>query len=253
MKLGTRYVVDHMSLRTQTREVERTLPKVVEQSADYHQSGDVASQHNGTRIKLERLPALLNDPEFVKTIESTESYKRSGYTWFWTDTVGTNLSGYYKINPKGKTLDEMFTFISKEWDRDVEKVPFNERACFWKGSQPLSVRVRRSGILDRRLVVCGFDRLDDVAPVVVVEQAQAASSQAGSVAAAPESQAETSAIPSTVITNAHNSLALLETGSPVRESHAKELSDLRLLVDAARRLRGNPLDLADAAIAQKRQ
>jgi hypothetical protein len=158
-----------MAVRTRAREVEIALPKVVEQIADYHQSGDVASQHNGTRIKLERLPALLNDPEFVKTIEDTGSYKRNGYTWFWTDTVGTNLSGYYKINPKGKTLDEMFTFISKDFDRKVEAVPFNERAYFYKGSKPLSVVVGRSDVL-RRLDVDGYDGLDLVAPVVVVEQ-----------------------------------------------------------------------------------
>ena len=165
-----------MAVRTRAREVETTLPKVVEQKADYHhKSGDVASEHNGTRVKLERLPQLLNDPDFVKTIEGTESYKRNGYTWFWTDTVGTNLSGYYKINPKGKTLDEMFEFISKEFDSKVRAVPFNERAYFWKGSQPLSVDVRRSDVDNGRLGVDGDGRLDDVAPVVVVEQVQASS------------------------------------------------------------------------------
>ena len=160
-----------MAVRTRAREVETVLPKVVERKADYQRSGDVASEHNGTRIRLERLPQLLNDPYFVKSIEGTESYKGNGYTWFWTDTVGTNLSGYYKINPQGKTLDEMFTFISKEFDSKVQAVPFNERAYFYKGNQPLSVLVWRSDVYFRRLYVYGYFRLDNVAPVVVVEQA----------------------------------------------------------------------------------
>ena len=158
-----------MAFRTRAREVETALPKVVEQRADYQRSVDVAREHNGTLIKLERLPQLLNDPEFVKTIEGTESYKRIGYTWFWTDTVGTNLSGgYYRINPQGKTLDEMFTFISKEFDSKVQAVPFNERARFYKGNQPLAVDVLRSDVNCERLYVDGF-RPDIAAPVVVVD------------------------------------------------------------------------------------
>ena len=158
-----------MAVRTRAREAETALPKVVEQIADYQRSVDVAREHNGALIKLERLPQLLNDPDFVKSIEDTESYKRNGFTWFWTDTVGTNLSGYYRINPQGKTLDEMFTFISKDFDSKVQAVPFNERASFWKGNQPLSVVVGRPGVYDGRLYIFGYDRLDSVAPVVVVD------------------------------------------------------------------------------------
>ena len=174
-------LLDFMSVRTRAREVETVLPKVVEQKADYQRSGDVASEHNGTRIRLKRLPQLLNDPEFVKTIEGTESYKRNGYTWFWTGTVGTNLSGYYEINPQGKTLDAMFTFISKEFDSKVHAVPFNKRAYFWKGHQPLSVVVGGSGVYFERLNVPGLARLDSAAPVVVVEQDQAAKVAASGV------------------------------------------------------------------------
>ena len=158
-----------MAVRTRAVEAETALPKVVEQKADYQRSVDVARKHNGTLIRLKRVPQLLNDPEFVKTIEDTESYKRNRYTWFWTDTEGTNLNGYYRRNPQGKTLDEMFTFISDGFDRKVEKVPFNERASFWKGNRPLSVVVGRPGVYDGRLYIFGYDRLDSVAPVVVVD------------------------------------------------------------------------------------
>ena len=157
-----------MAVRTRAREAETALPKIIEHEADYQKSAEVAREHNGTLIRLERLPQLLNDPEFVKSVEGTESYKRIGHTWFWTDTVGTNLSGYYRINPQGKTLDEMFTFISKDFDSKVQAVPFNERVYFYKGNQPLAVDVLRSDVNRERLYVDGF-RPDIAAPVVVVD------------------------------------------------------------------------------------
>ena len=158
-----------MAFRTRAREVETVLPKVVEQMADYQRSVDVAREHNGTLIRLERLPQLLNDPDFVKSIESTESYKRNGSVWFWTDTVGTNLNGYYRINPQGKSLDDMFRFISASLDTKAKEVPFNERAYFWIGNYPLSVGIRGSDSDYGRLVVYGDDGLDNAAPVVVVD------------------------------------------------------------------------------------
>ena len=155
-------------------ETQSRLPMIIEQEADYKKSKNIAKMHNGALIKLERLVQLLNDPDFVKSIEGTESYKTDGYTWFWTDTVGTNLDGYYRMNPQGKTLDEMFTFISNIFDEKVEKIPHNERARFWKGYWHLSVNVNRSDIDVRRLIV-GDLSPSRVAPVVVVEQGQAES------------------------------------------------------------------------------
>ena len=163
-------------IKTELRESLRhpkslSLPKVIEQEehdyADYQRSGEIAKEHNGNRIRLERLPELLNDPDFIKSIEDTESYKRYGHAWFWTDTVGTYLDGHYRINPKAKTLDEMFQFISKEFDSKVEAVPFNKRAYFSKGNQPLSVEVRRSDVY-WRLGVVGYYWLGIVAPLAVV-------------------------------------------------------------------------------------
>jgi hypothetical protein len=155
-------------------ETQIRLPMIIEQEADYEESKNIAKKHNGALIKLERLVQLLNDPDFVKSIEGTESYKTHGDTWFWTGTKGTNLDGFYRTNPQGKTLDEMFTFISDSFDEKVEKIPFNERARFWKGNWPLSVNVRRSDFNVRRLFVVGY-RLDLLALVVVVDQDQAES------------------------------------------------------------------------------
>ncbi len=151
-------------------ETQIRLPMIIEQEADYEESNNIAKKHNGALIKLERLPQLLNDPDFVESIESTESYKRDGYIRFWIDTVGTNLDGHYRMNPQGKTLDEMFTFISDSFDINVEKIPHNERAHFRKRNQPLSVNVRRSDFEYWRLIV-GDLSPSFVAPVVVVEQA----------------------------------------------------------------------------------
>ena len=77
--------------------------------------------------------------------------------------------GYYRINPQGKKLDDMFQFISKGFDSKVQVVTFNEKVPFYKENRPLSAVVRRSGVGDNRLLVDGDDRLDGVAPVVVVE------------------------------------------------------------------------------------
>ena len=155
-------------------ETQIRLPMIIEQEADYEESKNIAKKHNGALIKLERLVQLLNDPDFVKSIEGTESYKTDGEIWFWIGIVGTNLDGFYRMNPQGKTLDEIFTFISDIFDEKVEKIPHNERARFWKGNWPLSVNVRRSDIDVRRLIV-GDLSPSFVAPVVVVEQGQAES------------------------------------------------------------------------------
>ncbi len=155
-------------------ETQIRLPMIIEQEADYEESKNIAKKHNGALIKLERLVQLLNDPDFVKSIEGTELYKTDGEIWFWIGIVGTNREGYYRMNPQGKTLDEMFTFISNSPDRKVKKIPFNERAKFWKGNQPLFVFVRRPDIDVRRLIVGNFSP-SFVAPVVVVDQDQAES------------------------------------------------------------------------------
>ncbi len=214
-----------MAVRTRAREAETALPKVVEQKADYQRSVDVARKHNGTIIRLERLPQLLNDPEFVKSIESTESYKRKGYTWFWTDTEGTNLNGYYRINPQGKTLDEIFTLISDRFDRKIENVPFNERSYFYKGNQHLSVDV---GGLDGvgRLYVSGNGRLGDVAPVVVVEQVQsmATAQPSSGIARGTES---TAASNKTRYKNSGTAQQLTQATSNIIESELNEFLESR--------------------------
>ena len=158
-----------MAVKTKAREVEAFLPKIVEQRADYQGSIDVARKHNGAIIRLEKLPQLLNDPDFVKSVEGTESYKKNGSVWFWTYIAGNNLNGYYRINPQGKTLDEMFIFISNEFDSKVKAVPLNESTYFLKGNRPLSFCISRSGVGLRRLDINGYKGLGIVAPVVVVD------------------------------------------------------------------------------------
>lgn len=122
-----------MAVKVRADEVKRVLPQSVETGTGHQRTGDVASEHNGTIIKLESLPRLLNDPEFVKSIEGAASYQTDGYVRLQVDTSGTKLRGFYKMNSDGKTLDEMFTFISDSFDSNVEKVPFKDRVVFCKG------------------------------------------------------------------------------------------------------------------------
>ena len=156
-------------------ETQIRLPMIIEQNIDYQGTKDIAKKHNGALIKLERLVQLLNDPDFVKSIEDTKSYKRDRYTFFWIDTVGTNLNGYYRMNPQGKTLDEMFTFISRLFDSEVKKVPSNEILYFKKTDLPLAVEVfSKVSFLHARLEVSGDGFWPySTAPLVVVEQASA--------------------------------------------------------------------------------
>ncbi len=149
-----------MSLRTRASEVHgNATAKVLEKKADFGQSG---AQEGGVK-SLERLHQLIHDPEFVKNIENTEFYKRNGYAWFWTGIKGTEKARYHRITSQG------FEFISNNYDAAVKKVPHNELAYFYKGSNYLSVGVRRSDVDYGRLLVDGFDGLDGVAPVVVVD------------------------------------------------------------------------------------
>ena len=157
-------------------ETQIRLPMIIEQEADYKKSKNIAKMHNGALIKLERLVQLLNDPDFVKSIEGTESHKTHGGTSFCIATKNVNLKGHYRMNPQGKTLDEMFTFISDSFDEKVEKIPFNERAYFLIEDWPLYVIVNRSGVGKERLYVYGEEfNTVNVLMVVVVDQGQAES------------------------------------------------------------------------------
>ena len=153
---------------TENKKAAAAFPRVIEHRADWRRSVEFARRQKGTLIGLERLLQLLGDPDFVKYVESTDSYKRNGYTWFWINTIGTNLNGYYRINRNGKSLGETFQFVSEKFDRNVEGFPFGEIVHFSKGDKPLAVSVWGLGVNLFRLNI-GSGKLEYVAPVVVVE------------------------------------------------------------------------------------
>ena len=172
-------VGDVMSNATSTRKVGSTAPSVFEEAKNYNKSRDFARGQNGSLItSLERLHELFNDKEFVKSLENTAHYNKKGYVWFWTDIQGTDLNGYYRRNPSGKALEEMFQFIAKGWltvrkMRDKKEIKEDEISYFFKCKRALSVSVKGPGWW--RLSVGAVKTVGAAAPAVVVEQAQAPS------------------------------------------------------------------------------
>ena len=150
-------------------------PHVFEQEKNHSKSRDFAREQKGGLItSIERLHELFNDTEFVKSLENTAHYKKKGYVWFWTDIQGTDLSGYYRRNPNGKTLEEMFQFIAKGWKtvkemRDKKEIKPDEISYFFKCKRALSVSVKGPGWW--RLSIGAVKTLGAAAPVVIVEQA----------------------------------------------------------------------------------
>ena len=141
--------------------------KVIEQCGNFAQS-----QEHGTLLTFKNLPQFMQNG-LLAGLENTKHYKKEGYVGFYLADVGTKMTGPYRFNSEAKTIGEMFTNVSEEkWD----KLPFNERAYFYGGYRPLSLYLYRVGRNDRRLNVNGNVSPEDVAPVVVIAQAQ---SQAG--------------------------------------------------------------------------
>ena len=144
--------------------------KILEQIANHEQS-----KQKGQLLSLDELPQFLR--EHIKDLENTSYYKEKGYVWFYLVTAGTELDGYFKVNQDGKTFEEMLQKVSK---KEYNNLPFNEKARFWRGNQPLRVGLNR-GPGGGRLGVTGSYSPQLGAPVVVVKQNLAqASSQAGS-------------------------------------------------------------------------
>jgi hypothetical protein len=137
--------------------------RVLERDSNY-----VQSRANGTLFTLEELARLIST--ILKDLENTRRYKLTGYVGFYLDTVGMDFGwNTFKFNPKAKTLQTMFKPVT---EADYDALPFNERARFWSGEQPLYVGLRRDPCgYYGRLDVNGNDSPLATASVVVVNQA----------------------------------------------------------------------------------
>jgi hypothetical protein len=72
-------LVGVMTTATQTRRAESTAPSVFEQEKNHNKSRDYArEQHASLITSSERLHELLNNREFVKSLENTAHHRR---TW----------------------------------------------------------------------------------------------------------------------------------------------------------------------------
>jgi hypothetical protein len=147
------------SVPTQTREIQIT-GKVLEQRGDFIQSKAV-----GQLLTLDKLPKFLSTGG-MEELEKTEPYKQYGYVCFYLYTVGTEMHGRYKFNPKAQTLQEMFKPVS---EKEYDNLPLRETARFWPGDSPLVVGLSSNWRAGGRLIIQpSCYELSDVAPVVVI-------------------------------------------------------------------------------------
>ncbi|MDE1768671.1 MAG: hypothetical protein KGH64_00050 [Candidatus Micrarchaeota archaeon] len=145
--------------------------EIHELSAGFEESKKV-----GKLFTLEEFPKVFNS--LVNGLENTKAYKLNGYVFFYLDTIGTNMNGYYKFNPAGKTVQEMFQQVS---EMEYRHLPFENQSYIHGGSMPLRVFLEHDSFIHGgRLNVLGDGRLGGVAPVVVTKHPS--SSQAISAA-----------------------------------------------------------------------
>ena len=162
-----------MEIAVKSRIASVQLPKIVEHDADAKLSGIIARSYSGHLIELERVPELILDSRFMDSIRKTSSYSRHGDVWFWTGTVGTELNGYYKINPEGRDVKDRFVPIKRDSSlfgtRDCRQV-----ALFLKGDMQLSVSIISAfTFAGRDITVSGAFRDSMPAPLVVIDNANA--------------------------------------------------------------------------------
>jgi hypothetical protein len=150
-----------MKIKTKGKEPRNVFAVVKEMRATFTESKEI-----GTLLNLEELPKFISEGG-IKLLENTDHYRERGWVSFFIDVVGMNMHGFFRFNTEGKTVDEMFIPISKN---EYFKLPFNERARFWRGILPLSVELGRSPDFNGWRLGIGGVKPDVVAPVVVVKQ-----------------------------------------------------------------------------------
>ena len=149
------------------------LPEIIEHEADARLSKIIARSYGGHLIELERVPELILDIKFMDKIKKTSTYSKYGDVWFWTGTVGTELNGYYKINPEGRDVKDRFVPIKRDSSRSGI---YNCRqiALFLRGDEQLSVSIiSTSTFAGRDITVSGAFRDSMHAPLVVIDNANA--------------------------------------------------------------------------------
>jgi len=132
-----------------------------------HRGTYAESAQKGTLLTLEELPRFLKAG--LRDLESTEHYEKYGFVWFYLRTRDTPMSGFYKFNEFGETLEEMFQQVTED---EYYQLPLHHRAYFNIGMQPLAVGIdkdpRTSG---RKIGIFGFNAPQQVAPITVVKEA----------------------------------------------------------------------------------
>ena len=124
--------------------------------------------------QFEHADDFLTFPEFVSAftaivegLENTNFYKNHGYVWFYLNSTGLKTQGYFKLNPAGKTIEEMFIPVSTN---EYSRLPYRERAYFLPGEQRMRIYLGHDPRACRARIVVGHNKPQYPAPAVVVKQ-----------------------------------------------------------------------------------
>ncbi len=133
----------------------QTSYQIVElDQADLRLSREAADTRGKRLITFKEVPRFLR--LHMKDIENTNYYKANGVAWFYLDTVGMEMKGYYRFNSEGKRQDEMFKPVSKE---EFDNLLAEEKAHFGSDDKKqLAVYILRDPKPDQwRIGVIGSD------------------------------------------------------------------------------------------------
>ena len=130
-----------------------------------------SAQREGMLFGLEELPKFLKT--VIGHLENSGTFKENGHVWFYLDTKGTRMDGYYRFNINGKTLEEMFVKLENNESNPREPIDqfddianFKEKARFTSGKQRLTVGIYRDDLGEAYVQIVGSPE-NEVAPVTV--------------------------------------------------------------------------------------
>ena len=125
----------------------------------------------------------------IEDLENTRFYRDNGYVWAFLGNIGIRFDNLcYRFDKTGWTIEEMFSPTRDNNGRTFNegatlpgmikvgvcelvdnwlKLPFRERANFFKGSGPLQLYLYREDNCDRRLMFAASARDDYIAPIVI--------------------------------------------------------------------------------------
>jgi hypothetical protein len=170
MRQSQKECKDFMIANKEAENKPSIAPTLVEKPANYFTSYLAATKSRGSLITPEKLIDYLGDERFITSLERTGFYGESGYIWFWTGAIGTNLNGYHAIDIDNKSKRKKLRFVSMQWTEELDNMPFNRRVYFHQGNGPISVDIWKTSKHGGVTSMSGVRQPMAEAPVMVYMQ-----------------------------------------------------------------------------------